>query len=197
MPGRYRPPVTGPRYRFELLSEVHLLDNFKCEYTFLSIFLRDRALQEAQEDLSRTHVLLDTDGPPENSVVGYFTLRADSISYTPRGGKFISLPVIEIAYLARHIQRKGRTLWGIGPALLIEALRQSEFVSRHIGVKAIRLSYTDAGKSLYEDYGFAEHPYGDGWLLLPIADVRALLADEDALYLSAIPSFQKSTDEAE
>jgi len=32
-------------------------------------------------------------------------------------------------------------------------------------------------------YGFGAHPYGDGWLMLPIADVRALLAEEDALSL--------------
>ncbi|MCW3095677.1 MAG: GCN5-related N-acetyltransferase [Chthonomonadaceae bacterium] len=152
-----------------------------CEHTFLAIFLRDKALAEGQQDLSRTYVLLDTDEPAEESVVGYFTLRADSISYTPAGSRFVSLPVIEIAYLARHIKRKGRDMWGIGPALLVEALRHVESVSQQIGVAAVHLSYTDQGKVLYEDYGFGDHPYGDGWLLLPIADVREALTKEETI----------------
>ncbi len=172
--------MTGPRYRFDLLSEAHLLDRFQCEHTFLAIFLRDRALAEARQDLSRTYVLLDTDEPPEEAVVGYFTLRADSISYTPMGSRLVSFPMVEIAYLARHIKRKGRDVWGIGPALLVEALRHVEDVSQQVGVAAVHLSYTDEGRVLYEDYGFGDHPYGDGWLLLSIADVREALAEEDA-----------------
>lgn len=160
---------------------MHLLTNFECEHTFLAIFLREKALEEGRKDFSRTYVLLDTDEPLEKSVVGYFTLRADSLSYTPLRGRLVSLPVIEIAYLARHLKRKGREVWGIGPALLVEALRHVERVSRQIGVAGVHLSYTDAGRVLYEDYGFGNHPYGDGWLLLPIADVREALAKEDAI----------------
>jgi hypothetical protein len=52
---------------------------------------------------------------------------------------------------------------------------------KRIGVKAVHLSYTDEGRVLYEDYGFGEHPYGDGWLLLSIADVREALAADDAI----------------
>jgi len=111
-------------------------------------------------------------------VIGYFTLRADSISYAPMGGKIVSFPVIEIAYLARHIKRKGHHVWGIGPALLVEALRRADTVSQQIGVAAVHLSYTNEGKVLYEDYGFGDHPYGDGWLLLSIADVREALAED-------------------
>jgi hypothetical protein len=181
VPGKPSPPVTRPRYRFDLLSETHILENFECEHTFLAIFLRNKALEEGRQDLSRTYVLLDTDEPPEESVVGYFTLRADSISYTPVGSRLVSFPVIEIAYLARHIKRKGRDVWGIGPALLVEALRHVDTVSQRIGVAAVHLSYTDEGKMLYEDYGFGDHPYGDGWLLLSIADVREALAEEDVI----------------
>lgn len=129
MPNRSRPTVTGPRYRFENLTEAHLLHEFDCEHTFLALFLRETALDEARKDLSRTYVLLDTDEPPQQSVVGYFTLRADSVSYTPLGQRLVTFPVIEIVYLARHIKRKGRTAWGIGPALLVEALRRVEVVS--------------------------------------------------------------------
>jgi hypothetical protein len=181
MPGKSSPSVTGPRYRFELLSEAHILNNFDCEHTFLAIYLRDKALEEARQDLSRTYVLLDMDEPSEQSVVGYFTLRADSISYTPTNGRLVSLPLVEIAYLARHIKRKGRDVWGIGPALLVEALRRVDAVSHQIGVKAVHLSYTEEGKALYADYGFGDHPYGDGWLLLSIADVREALAAENEI----------------
>jgi len=197
VPSRPRTSLAKPRYRFEIISEEHLLDNFECEHTFLTIFLRTQALLETQQDLSRTYVLLDTGELPENSVVGYFTLRADSVAYTPRGGKFTSIPVIEITYLARHIRRKGRILWGIGPELLIEAMRHVELVSQHIGVRAIHLSYTDEGKSLYEDYGFVSHPYGDGWMLLPMTDVRILLTEEDALSLSATPDIPESAPETD
>jgi len=107
VPSRPRTSLAKSRYRFEVISEEHLLDNFECEPTFLAIFLQTRAMQESQQDLSRTYVLLDTAEPPENSMGGFFTLSADSVSYTPCGGKFISIPVIEIAYLARHIQRRG------------------------------------------------------------------------------------------
>ena len=181
MPGKSVPFIIGSRYRFDTLSEIHILDNFECEHTFLKIFLCDKALEEARQDLSRTYVLIDTDEPPEEAVIGYFTLRADSISYTPAGGRIISFPVIEIAYLARHIKRKGREKWGIGPALLIEALRTVDSVSQRIGVAAVHLSYTDEGKVLYKAYGFGDHPYGDGWLLLSIADLREALAEEDTI----------------
>lgn len=177
MPGNL--PVTAPRYRFEILSDAHVVDHFDCEHTFLAYFLRDTALAEGRIDRSRTYVLLDSDELPGSSVVGYFTLRADSISCTPTGGRLVTIPAIEIVYLARHIKRKGRALWGIGPALLIEALRRADMVSQQIGVAAVHLAYTDEGKVLYEDYGFGAHPYGDGWLLLSMNDARQALASDN------------------
>jgi hypothetical protein len=181
VPGKPRSSVTGPRYRFDTLSEEHILTNFDCEHTFLAYFLREKALEESRQGSTCTHVLVDTDEPSEHSVAGFFSLRCGSIDYTPIGGRLISLPVVEIVYLARHIKRKGRDLWGIGPALLIEALRHVDAISQHAGVRAVHLAYTDEGKVLYEDYGFGPHPYGDGWLQLTIADVRKVLAAEDAI----------------
>ena len=176
---RADPPVSEPRYRFELISEAHILDHFDCEHTFLAHFLREMALAETWRDRSRTFVLVDADEPAESCIIGYFTLRADSISYTPIGGRLVTIPAVEIVYLARHIQRKGRALWGIGPALLVESLRRAEIVSQQIGVAAVHLAYTDEGKVLYEDYGFGTHPYGDGWLLMSMNDVRTALEPDD------------------
>lgn len=67
-------------------------------------------------------------------------------------------------------------MWGIGPLLLVEALRCAEAVSRQIGVSAVHLAYTDEGRVLYEEYGYGPHPFGDGWLLMSMNDVRRALA---------------------
>jgi hypothetical protein len=57
----------------------------------------------------------------------------------------------------------------------VEAFRCAVNVADVLGVAGIHLDSTAEGRSLYERYGFEEHPYGGNKLLISIADVRAAL----------------------
>lgn len=168
---------SNPRRVFERITEQHDVSQFDCQNTYLNDFLRNKALTEAREDLSRTFVLRDRALPASESIVGYFTLRADSITYPRedrRGSVFF--PLVELAYLARHIKCRGQ---GIGGILLEEAFEEVALASGHIGIAGMHLSFTDDGKRLYEEYGFGPHPYGEYLLLISMRDIRTalLLAD--------------------
>ena len=164
-------------YLREPLTENHDVSRFDCDNTYLNLFLKEKALDEMRQDLSQTFVLCDRALPPAETVFGYFTLRADSIIYPrPNGIGTLFFPVVELAYLARHIKCRGE---GIGGILLAEVYKVVAPASKAIGIAGVHLSYTDDGKSLYERYGFGPHPYGSHLLLLPIREIRAALEIPD------------------
>ena len=160
-------------YSLERLTERHSVAAFDCQNTYLNDFLKTKALAEAKEDLSQTFVLRDRSLPASESIVEYFTLRADSVTY-PREDRrgSIFFPVVELSCLARHIKCWGE---GIGGILLEEAFEEVALASKHIGIGGIHLAFTDEGKRLYEAYGFGAHPYGEYLLMISIRDVRAAL----------------------
>ena len=160
-------------YFLERLTQQHVVSRFDCQNTYLNDFLKNKALTESKADLSQTFVLCDRALPSSESVIGYFTLRADSITYPRedrRGSVFF--PLAELAYLARHVKCRGA---GIGGILLEEAFEEVALTSKHIGIAGMHLAFTDEGRRLYEPYGFGPHPYGDSLLLISIRDIRAAL----------------------
>lgn len=127
-----------------------------------------------KQDLSLTYVLLDASISPP-TIAGYFTLRADS--YYPEDPQGVhSIPVVELAYLARDISRRGQ---GIGDYLLLEALRKVKEAADLIGIAGLHLAYTDEGKTLYDRYNFGEHPlsYRTDLLFLSINLIRQIIGE--------------------
>ncbi|MCX6381807.1 MAG: hypothetical protein NT023_20420 [Armatimonadetes bacterium] len=116
-----------------------------------------------------------------DEVIGYFTLQADSIygsAYKPKLGN--TIPVVHLQFLARDYSHRGME---IGEILLVEVFRRTLLASQYIAITGVHLEYTTEGKRLYERYGFGEHPYGDGNMLLSIKSVRAAkqVKDEERL----------------
>jgi len=87
----------------------------------------------------------------------------------------IEVPLVELMCLARDKRWKGL---GIGPTLMIEALRIVAEVADRIGTIGVHLRSTPSGERLYRDYGFREfkaHPTFDpARYNLSIRDVRAI-----------------------
>jgi len=174
-----------PTLYFELLADHHDVATFRCGATFLDWLLQHDAHLLADADVNRTFVLAEREAAAtENGktpIEGYFTLEAgvaptafvsllpedtlsaliaarDAFSTPPpcRLSPLTEIPVVYLAYLARDRRNRGR---GYGDLLLIEALRQAELASRHIGAAGVFLVSTGEGERLYTDYGF--RPYGD------------------------------------
>jgi ribosomal protein S18 acetylase RimI-like enzyme len=165
------------RFRLDLIAEHHDVASFDCHNTYLSQFLREKAIVETHQDLSLTFVLLDASFAPP-AIVGYFTLRADS--YYPENTQSVhSIPVVELAYLARDITRRSQ---GIGDYLLLEALRKVKEAADLIGIAGLHLAYTDEGKKLYDRYNFGEHPlsYRTDLLFLSINLIRQIIEEANA-----------------
>jgi ribosomal protein S18 acetylase RimI-like enzyme len=163
-------------FRVERITASHDVTSFSCHNTFLEMFLRNQALVETNRDQSLTFLLLDNGLP--SSIVGYFTLRADSFYLSPgsiSGNRVI--PVVELMYLARDISRRGQ---GIGDYLLIEAFRNITAAASLVGIGGLQLAFTAEGKRLYDRYGFTAHPYGDTMLFISINVVRQVVAEADA-----------------
>jgi hypothetical protein len=161
-------------YSVELLNGRHDISNFACGNSFLDAYLIGGALEDQRADNARTYVLLDTAEHPEVQVSGYFTLKAESYYVNP--GK--TVPVVELAYLARHI-RKRSTKPRIGPLLLIQAFRIAAAASDLIGISGMQLAATMEGRRLYEEFSFGIHHYGESWMFRSMAEIRQLLGELD------------------
>lgn len=178
MPPGEANPDSQERFRFEPLSESHDISTFECGNQLLDWSLRRDAIIEARANLSRTFLLIDTEKEGAEAIAGYFTLCTDSIYIIPEGAEqAVLFPLVKICYLARALHYKGE---GIGPLLLIEAFRKVDTISETAGVAGIHLETTMEGRRLYLEYGFEEHPYEAGMLLIAINDVRAILDAADA-----------------
>lgn len=106
----------------------------------------------------------------DSAVAGYFTLKAEAY-YSPGSP---NVPVVELAYLARHVRLRGE---GIGPILLLQSFRVVQRVSGMIGVAGMQLSPTQEGRRLYERFGFGDHAYGPDLMFVSMAEIHQVLRD--------------------
>ena len=124
----------------EPLSRRHDRKSFDCGDSEVNLFLREKALQDHERDLSRTMVLSDDDDTSAKPVIGYHTLimvqvRQEEI---PRDRPRIKRPIPVILLGQIGIDRKfaGR---GFGDLLLTDAQARCDEISRKVGVRALML----------------------------------------------------------
>jgi len=187
--------------RFEQLSPEHDTDSFRSGAAYLDWALQHNALALQEANVSRTYVLVASGGQEgKKPIEGYITLEAglaptaflsllpeDALSQlirsesTTRPGisPLAELPVVYLAYLARHERNQGK---GYGDLLLVEVLRRAARVGSEVGAAGIYLVATMEGMRLYEEYGF--RAYGDypQKMFLSFSEIRKALEPLEPWY---------------
>ena len=154
-----------PPHHFELIKANHHVSAFECELHYLTMYLRTTALDEHQKNIMRTYICIDEAARREKAVIGYFSLRGSAFKLGDE-----SIPVIEIAFLARDVKRKPEK-WG--DKLLVEALRMCAESAHRVGAIGVQLEYStaqnDRAYELYTEFGFIGHPTLDSkkYLYMP------------------------------
>lgn len=123
----------------EPLTREHNRKSFDCGDEEVTRFLREKAMQDHERDLSRTMVLID---PEESSkrIIGYHTLvmtqvkQAEIPNDRPRITR--GIPVILLGQLGVDDKYQGQ---GLGDMLLIDTQARTDEVSRKVGIRALML----------------------------------------------------------
>ena len=163
-------------WRIEPLDRAtHDRSHFDCGNASLDDWLRKRAGQYDRRGLSRTYVLLRAG---EVHVRGYYAVSNHSITFDAlppgeaKGLPQIDVPVMLLGRLAVDRSVQGQ---GLGAYLLVDALRRAEYLSKHVGVRAVEVHAIDNGaRAFYLKYGFMELRDDPHHLFLPVAVIRAL-----------------------
>ncbi|WP_024554582.1 GNAT family N-acetyltransferase [Franconibacter helveticus 513] len=139
-----------------LLTDKHVLTEFRCGNPVLDDWLLRRALKNQALKASRTFVSCQTD---TNIVAGYYSLASGSVSRhsVSRGMRQNMpepIPVILLGRLAVDANYQGRKL---GQWLLKDAVMRATRVAHHIGVKAVMVhAIDDNARAFYERFGFVQ-----------------------------------------
>ncbi len=106
-----------------------------CENSnFYGEFLRYSALSDQAAGRSTTHVFIDDN---QNKIMGFISLRANSILSIEDNGTILGDPALEISVLAVAQEYEGR---GVGTALIDFALSEAAYLhEKHMGIKNIVL----------------------------------------------------------
>ncbi len=139
--------------RIVSLTDEHNLESFCCGNNDLDNFLKNCAIAEQEDKVSRTYLTC-----LHNEVIGFFTLSASGIEVLAiddvDGVKEFSesiYPAIDIHKLAVTEKFQGV---GIGRYTLNAAVGKILFVSKHIGCRYITLDSVKNKIGFYKKYGF-------------------------------------------
>jgi GNAT superfamily N-acetyltransferase len=165
----------SPRYSsVEELNPQHRVDTFDCGSDAQTTWLRRHALQSHFGGMSRVFVVRRAS---DDLVVAYYALttgsvlKSDAPSRMRQGAGNYDIPVIILARLGVDLteQRKG-----LGRALVVDAFRRVEAVSREVGVRALLVhAEDDDARAFYLSLAQFDHsPVDEYQLLLLIKDLR-------------------------
>jgi len=153
------------------LEKGHQRSEFDCGIESLNLFLKNYARQNDEKGLSRTFVAIR---PGENTVHGYYSLSAASVSFeqVPEKLPRYPIPTAHIGRLAVDRLRQGS---GLGEFLLIDALRRTVLLADTLGIFAVELyAINESAKSFYLRYGFTELADDPYHVYLSIRKIRQL-----------------------
>lgn len=139
-----------------LLEAGDHAEDFDCGVEALNGWLKRRALVNHLSGASRTYVV--TAG---KKIVGYYCLAAGSIQHEAAPGKIRrNMPEpIPAVVLGRLAVDKAFHKRGIGPALVLHALEQTQAVAKVVGIRALLVHAKDAeAADFYRHLGFAPSP---------------------------------------
>ena len=170
-------PLDPSRHdRADFSSGVAQVDNY----------FRNTAGKLARAGNARVHVLTDREG----DVIGFCAINAHAVHYGDLPARFArnrprhgQIPAAFISMIGVAQARQGQ---GFGGDLLVDALRRIARASDDLGIGIVLLDVLDCGRPqdverrlrLYRSYGFESLPSNRLRLFLPIADVRAIMAEE-------------------
>lgn len=149
-------------FKCERLRSQHPRAAFSSGESAVDQWLKTKALQNQEKQLSVTKVLLAGDGP----IAGYYTLAIGQVDFGDLPIEFRKrlprrvLPVAILAWLGvdRRYQRQG-----LGQLLLAQSLRDCRDAGQTFAFVAVILDcLNDAAKAFYQQWDFEElpgHPY--------------------------------------
>ena len=168
--------TSGPDtiWKFGELADSHDVVQFDCGVHALNHWLKKFALQNQQQNLSKTFVAL----PPANRrVMGFYSVCPGQIDFQSLPKKEKAEPkysrgVIRLARLAVDKSAHGR---GLGSELLVEALLRAYRVSREISTFGVVVDAKEGARDFYLRYEFV--PYFDvpSSLFLPMKTIERML----------------------
>ena len=145
--------------QIEPLSREHNRKQFDCGDPDVTSFLREKALQDQQRDLSRTMVLVDESESP-TTILGYHTrlmiqVRQDEIpNDRPRINR--GIPVILLGQIGIDLKFQKR---GFGDLLLMDAQARTVEISAKVGIRALMLdARNEQLAKWYESHDFVRFP---------------------------------------
>jgi len=168
VPGFASPVPLGPE---------HELDDFDCGSPAQTAWLLRHAHQAQAAGTARVYVALRT-ATATASVVGYYALAAASVEPSDATGRTLKgtgrhpIPVVVLARLGVDRSAQG---FGLGRALVIDALKRTMPASDVIGVGALLIhAESEAARNFYLHLGeFEESPTDPLHLILLMKDLRA------------------------
>lgn len=162
-------------WNVEPLGKQHDRTAFDCGQTVLNDWLQQRAGQFGRRDLSRTFVAVASG---TTRVLGYYALANHRVAYEAlpadqaQGLPRIDVPVVLLGRLAVDRSVQGQ---GLGAFLLVDALRRVDYISQHVGVRAVEVDAIDAAaRRFYLKFGFLPLLDDSQHLILPIDAIRRL-----------------------
>ncbi len=168
----------------EPLANHHNLADFYCGTAALDDWLKRRALNNQNNDATRTFVICIDDflsGTLRELVVGYYALASGAIGTQVVLGNFRRnmpdpISVVILARLAIDISIQGR---GLGRALFRDAALRVMQAADPIGIRGIVVhAISAAAKDFYLALGFDVSPIEPMTLTISLKDLRALTEDD-------------------
>lgn len=143
----------------EPLTREHDRKSFDCGDEEVTRFLREKAMQDHDRDLSRTMVLIN-EAESAKRIVGYHTLVMTQVKQEeiPNDRPRITrgIPVILLGQLGVDVKLQGQ---GIGDLLLTDAQARVDEISLKVGIRALMLdARNERLAEWYDKHDFIRFP---------------------------------------
>ena len=160
------------------LTPAHKKEKFSCGKPLLDVYLHRQAKQDVRRRLSACFVL-----PEGNEIKGYYTLSTTGVARRLLPEEIIKkLPPsyndLPATLLGRLAISKDYQRQGLGEILLMDALKRSYLVSKHVASMAVIVDpLDDEAIRFYAKYDFVLLP-DSGKMFLPMATIASLFPND-------------------
>jgi GNAT superfamily N-acetyltransferase len=142
-------------------DRVHERQSFTCGVASLDNYLKSQAGQDARRRASGVFVLVDPALPAQ--VLGYYTLAALSLAQgdVPEGVRRRAprYPQVSATLIGRLAVAQARQGQGLGPVLLLDAMRRAYASAATVGSSMIVVdAIDDRAAAFYQAFGFLSFP---------------------------------------